>query len=56
VYVGDYLYVVAGDELVVADETDWSRATTVDRSFLVLQPSVRNRVVLGHNNGVPVTI
>lgn len=29
-YVGDYLYVFAGDELVVVDETDWSRETTVD--------------------------
>jgi inhibitor of cysteine peptidase len=28
-YVGDYLYVFAGDELVVVDETDWSRETTV---------------------------
>lgn len=28
--VGDYLYVFAGDELVVVDETDWSRETTVD--------------------------
>jgi uncharacterized secreted protein with C-terminal beta-propeller domain len=29
-YVEDYLYVFAGEELVVVDESDWSRETTVD--------------------------
>jgi inhibitor of cysteine peptidase len=29
-YIGDYLYVFAGSEVVVVNETDWSRETTVD--------------------------
>lgn len=29
-YVGNYLYVFAAEELAVLDETDWSRAATVD--------------------------
>ncbi|MFT4958894.1 MAG: putative secreted protein with C-terminal beta-propeller domain, partial [Halobacteriales archaeon] len=29
-YIGDYLYVFAGSEVVVVNETDWSRETTAD--------------------------
>lgn len=31
-YVDDYLYVFAGEELAVVDETDWSRAETLELS------------------------